>query len=299
MTEPADPDLTVTVNGKQHRLRTPVSIAGFLHSAGYSADSVSVAVSGRFVRHEDWHGYALTEGLKLSAISLTPRLSTNTAPDPWTLGDVQLESRLMLAIPEGADLTYLPAIAQASGLESVTIRTTLDEPGELADVMELLRDQGVHVLPNTAGCVDARAAIAAARHGAEIVGAPRVHLIMGEDRREIISAAEQLIGDGFYVYPLVGADPDLAAELADLGCAGIVPQADPRRFESVLDRVEVPVIGGGAIDSVAQACQAMEMGCAAVASAQVVFDAPDRVAAAKALAQAVAAGRAAYLAGRS
>ncbi|MEV0766434.1 thiazole synthase [Nocardia sp. NPDC050435] len=236
-----------------------------------------------------------------------------TTSDPWKLGDKELDSRLMLAIPEDADLTHLAAVAEISGLQSATIKTTLAEPGALEDVVAILRDQGVHILPNTADSEDARSAVTAAHHGAEIVGTPWVKLILTNDRKyhvpnpsEVLLAAKQLISDGFYVYPLITDDPGLAVELEALGCAGIVPQgspvgsgkgiATPLKFEIIVERVQVPVIIGAGIGSVTHACQAMELGCAAVASAQVVFKALDPIAAAKALGDAVAAGRASYLA---
>lgn len=233
--------------------------------------------------------------------------------DTWTLGDITLTSRLMLAIPEDADLTQLAAVTQVSGLQSATIKTTPAAPGPLQDAVDVLRDQGVHILPNTADCQDVRAAITAAHHGAEIVGKPWVKLILTRDReymvpnpRDVIAAATQLISDGFDVYPLITDDPGLAVELEDLGCAGIVPQgspvgsgqgiANPLKFELMVDRVTAPVIIGAGIGSVAHACQAMEIGCAAVASAQVILRAPDQVAAAHALSTAIQAGRASYLA---
>ncbi|GAB2678891.1 beta/alpha barrel domain-containing protein [Nocardia goodfellowii] len=301
--------VTVTVNRARHRLCAPVSIAGFLHSAGYSADAVSVSVRGRIVRRADWHDYALTEGLELCAISLKPGAVQSRTPDPWQLGEHELESRLMFAIPENADLTYLAAVTQASGIQSATIKASPETPDVLRDVVDLLLDQGVRILPHTSGCQDARAAVVAARHGGDIVGARWVQLIVtaddAPDAGGLIAAAEQLVEDGFHVYPRILADPDVAADLVAIGCAGLVLEGSPSgsgrgitdldRFAAVLNRVEVPVILGAGTGTAAHACQAMEMGCAAVAST-VVFRAPDQAGAAVALAHAIAAGRAAYLA---
>ncbi|MEU8895712.1 thiazole synthase [Nocardia sp. NPDC048505] len=302
-------DVTVTVNREQHHLCAPVSIAGFLHSAGYRADAVSVSVGGRLVRRADWHDYALTDGLELCAISLGAGETRSRGADPWRLGEAELESRLMFAIPEDADLTYLAAVTQAAAIQSATVEASPETPEVLRDVVDLLLDQGVQILPHTSGCRAARAAVEAARHGADIVGARRVQLIVtgGElpDARELRRAAARLVDDGFHVYPRLNADAELAAELVALGCAGLVLEgspsgsgrgiADVAKFAAVLDRVDVPVILGAGTGTAAHACQAMEMGCAAVAST-IVFRAVDQAGAAAALALAVAAGRGAWLA---
>ncbi|MFE7672315.1 thiazole synthase [Streptomyces albidoflavus] len=239
------------------------------------------------------------------------RNENQQAPDTWQLGSTELNSRLMLAIPETAELDNLGAVLEAGAIESATIKVGTDLGAAVPDAFTILRDHGVHILPNTVDAADAADAVRAAHHGAALVGRPWVKLILTQDSqynvpnpRQLLQAAEELVGDGFEVFPLVPDDPGLAVELARIGCAGLMPQgspagsgqgiANPLKFQLILDRVDVPVLAGAGIGTAADACQALETGCAGVASAKVIFSARDQVQAARALASAVAAGREAW-----
>ncbi|MEV0766433.1 sulfur carrier protein ThiS [Nocardia sp. NPDC050435] len=76
MTEPKSElgqhTITVTVNGEQHHLTAPLSITDFLDGAGYPAEAVSVSVGDQVVPQDDWSTYALTDGLSLRVVTLTP-----------------------------------------------------------------------------------------------------------------------------------------------------------------------------------------------------------------------------------
>ncbi|WP_018656752.1 hypothetical protein [Actinomadura flavalba] len=232
--------------------------------------------------------------------------------DTWQLGGVTLASRLMLALPEDADLTRLPQILRASGTEIVTARTDRVGPDDDDLLLGTLRDSAVHVLPNTEGAHDAAGAVQAALHGAELVGRRWVKLIISDDpdhhvpkADEILVAARELVRLGFEVAPLIPDDPGLAQALADLGCAAVMPQgspvgsgqgiANPLKFEIMIDRLDVPIIVGAGIGTAADTVRALEIGCDGVASAKVVFGASDPVAAARTLGDAVATGRRAHL----
>ncbi|MFE8941978.1 thiazole synthase [Streptomyces sp. NPDC007872] len=225
----------------------------------------------------------------------------------WHLGATELTSRLILAIPEGAFLDRLGAILEAGAIQIATIKVSTDLEKAAPGAHAVLREHGVHVLPNTVDAADASEAVRAAHHGAALVGRPWVKLILTQDPEynvpnpvQLLRAAEQLVRGGFEVFPLVPDDPGPAVELVRIGCAGLMPQgspagsgqgiANPLKFRLILDRVDVPVLAGAGIGTVADACQALETGCTGVASARVVFAAYDQVRAARALADAVAAG---------
>ncbi|MFF2140026.1 thiazole synthase [Streptomyces sp. NPDC058193] len=238
-------------------------------------------------------------------------MEQNQTHDTWRLGSTELTSRLMLAIPQDAPLEHLGAILEAGAIESATIKVSTDLGAANSDTHAVLREHGVHVLPNTVDAADADDAVRAAHHGASLVGRQWVKLIITQDSEynvpnpaHLLRAAEQLVNDGFEVFPLIPDDPGLAVELAQLGCAGLMPQgspagsgqgiANPLKFRLILERVDVPVLAGAGIGTAADACQALEMGCAGVASAKVIFSADDQEPAARALADAVAAGRLAW-----
>ncbi|MFD4273212.1 thiazole synthase [Streptomyces cyaneofuscatus] len=238
-------------------------------------------------------------------------MEQNQPRGTWQLGSTELTSRLMLAIPEDAPLEHLGAILEAGAIQSATIKVSTDVGAAASDTHEVLQEHGVHVLPNTVDAADADDAVRAAHHGAALVDRPWVKLIITQDPEynvpnpaHLLQAAERLVSDGFEVFPLIPDDPGLAVELARIGCAGLMPQgspagsgqgiANPLKFRLILDRVDVPVLAGAGIGTAADACQALEMGCAGVASAKVIFSADDQETAARALADAVSAGHLAW-----
>ena len=106
-----------------------------------------------------------------------------------------------------------------------------------------------------------------------------------------------------YMYP----DLNTARDLRDAGAASIMPLGAPigsnkglatRDFiKIIIDEIALPVIVDAGIGRPSQACEAMEMGAAAVMANTAIATDGDIPLMAAAFKQAVEAGRAAYLAG--
>jgi thiazole synthase len=226
-----------------------------------------------------------------------------------------LSSRLLLGtggLPR-PDLVGPVLEAARPGLVTVSVRrTSSSAPGGL---LALLREAGVPVLPNTAGCLSAREAVTTAELAREALGTDWVKLeVIGDetsllpDAVELLEAAADLVGRGFTVLPYTTADPVLARRLADVGCAAVMPLGspigsglgilDPYAIEAVVAAVDVPVVLDAGIGTASDAAQAMELGCDAVLAATAATRAADPVAMARALRLAVEAGAAARGAGR-
>ena len=128
------------------------------------------------------------------------------------------------------------------------------------------------------------------------------------DGIELVSAAEQLVDDGFVVLPYTNDDPVLAQRLVDAGCAAVMPLgspigtglgiSNPRNLEMIVARTDIPVILDAGIGTASDAALAMELGCDAVLLASAVTRASDPPLMAAAMAGAVTAGRHARNAGR-
>jgi thiazole synthase len=226
-----------------------------------------------------------------------------------------LSSRLLLGtggLPR-PDLVSPVLDAARPGLVTVSVRRTSSAaPGGL---LALLREAGVPVLPNTAGCLSAREAVTTAELAREALGTDWVKLeVIGDetsllpDAVELLEAAAELVGRGFVVLPYTTADPVLARRLADTGCAAVMPLGspigsglgilDPYAIEAVVAAVDVPVVLDAGIGTASDAALAMEIGCDAVLAATAVTRAADPVAMAHALRLAVEAGATARAAGR-
>lgn len=154
----------------------------------------------------------------------------------FRLGDRVFRSRLLLGTGKfsGAD-TMLSAV-RASGAELVTValrRFNRERPDDdLCAPLAAL--EGVTLVPNTSGAMNAREAVRAALLGREITGSPFVKLEIHPnphhllpDPIETFEAAGLLVKEGFFVLPYMPADPVLARRLEDIGCAAVMPLEAP------------------------------------------------------------------------
>ncbi len=223
-------------------------------------------------------------------------------------------SRLILGTGGASSLAALEQAIVASGTAMVTValrRVDTAGPG----LLPLLDRLGVEILPNTAGCFTAAEAVKTAHLARDAFETDRVKLeVIGDERTllpdgvELLRAAEQLVDDGFAVFPYTSDDPILARRLADVGCAAVMPAgspigsglgiSNPHHIRLIRQSVDVPVILDAGIGTASDAALAMELGCDAVLLATAVTRAADPARMAAAMRHAVLAGRLASEAGR-
>jgi len=179
----------------------------------------------------------------------------------------------------------------------------------------LVRDLGVRVLPNTAGCHSVKEAVTTAHMGREVFGTSWVKLeVIGEEETlqpdvfGLIEAARILLSEGFEVFPYTTEDLIAAERLLEAGCRVLMPWGSPIGSGRGLNNLfglkalrarfpEVTLVIDAGIGVPSHAAQALELGFDAVLINTAVAQARDPIAMAAAFAQAVAAGHAAYLAG--
>jgi thiazole synthase len=238
-----------------------------------------------------------------------------TGPDPLEIAGVRLPSRLLLGTGGMGSLARLEAAIQASGTGLATVAVRRVDPSMRGGLLELLAGRQVRVLPNTAGCFTASDAVLTAKLAREAFETDWVKLeVIGDDRTllpdvaELLSAAEQLVDDGFVVLPYTTDDPVVARRLEQVGCAAVMPAGSPigsglgirnaHNIALLRDSVTVPVILDAGVGTASDAAQAMELGCDGVLVASAVNRAEDPAAMAAAMARAVEAGWLARRAGR-
>jgi thiazole synthase len=228
-----------------------------------------------------------------------------------------VSSRLLV----GTALYPSPAIMQqairASGADLVTVSVRRETAGgKTGDAFwSLIRELGVKVLPNTAGCHSVREAVTTAKLARELFGTQRIKLEVIADSETLqpdviglVEAATILIKDGFEVYPYCTEDLGVAQRLVDAGCRVIMPWAAPigsargitNRDALKLLRQRLPditlVVDAG-LGAPSHAAEALELGYDAVLLNTAVAKAENPVAMANAFRLAVDAGRAAFEAG--
>jgi thiazole synthase len=253
----------------------------------------------------------------IDADLLNQGAQTAPGPQPWVLAGRELNSRLMLGTGAVQSLEVLRQILDASGaaLATVAIRRVAPAGDGEGSLLGTLRQAGVQILPNTAGCHTAGEALLVARLAREALGTDWVKLeVVADDITllpdpvELLDAARRLVADGFVVLPYTNDDPVLARQLERAGCAAVMPLGapigsglgvrNPHNIAMIVEQAGVPVILDAGIGTASDAAFAMELGCDAVMAASAITRAakPGRMAAA--MRMAVAAGYAARTAGR-
>jgi len=237
--------------------------------------------------------------------------------EPWMLAGQELSSRLILGTGGVQSLEVLKRALSASGtaLTTVAMRRVTAAGEGTGSLLGTLRESGVRILPNTAGCHTASEALLTARLAREALGTDWVKLeVIADDQTllpdptELLDAARRLVSDGFTVLPYTSDDPVLARQLERAGCAAVMPLGapigsglgirNPHNIAMIVEQAGVPVILDAGIGTASDAVLAMELGCDAVLIASAITRAaePERMATAMRLA--VAAGYAARTAGR-
>ena len=243
--------------------------------------------------------------------------------EPLMIAGRAFRSRLMTGTGKYSDFEQMRQSIAASGCEIVTVavrRVQTKAAGHegLADALDWTK---LWMLPNTAGCQTAEDAIRVARLGremAKLLGQEDNHFVKLEvipdpkyllpDPVGTLTAAEQLVQEGFAVLPYINADPLLAKRLEEGGCVTVMPLGSPigsgqglrnaANIQIIIDNAQVPVVVDAGIGTPSEAAQAMEMGADALLINTAIAKAANPVAMAKAMELATEAGRMAYLAGR-
>ncbi len=235
----------------------------------------------------------------------------------WQIGGKHLTSRLFI----GSALYPSPAIMQeaikASGAEVVTVSLRRQgvnkEAGE--GFWKIIKELGVEVLPNTAGCHSAKEAITVAQMAREVFGTNWIKLeIIGNqynlqpDPYETVEAAKVLAKEGFEVFPYTTDDLVVAEKLVDAGCTILMPWGspigsgkglmNPYNLKAIREAFpDIPLIVDAGIGKPSHAVMAMELGFDAVLLNSAVALAQDPAGMAKAFSLAVEAGQIGYEAG--
>jgi thiazole synthase len=235
--------------------------------------------------------------------------------DPLILAGENFESRLIIGTGGAPSLEVLEQAARASGAQLATVAMRRVDPAARGSVLDVLRNVGLRILPNTAGCYTAGEALLTARLAREALQTNWVKLEVIADERtllpdpvELLDAAERLVDDGFVVLPYTNDDPILARRLEQVGCAAVMPLGapigsglgirNPHNIELIVEAAGVPVVLDAGIGTASDATLAMELGCDAVLLASAVTRAQEPALMAAAMRHAVEAGRLARRAGR-
>lgn len=232
--------------------------------------------------------------------------------DKLILGGHEFTSRFILGSGKYS-LNLIKAAVENAGAEIITLALRRAATGNVENILDYI-PKGVTLLPNTSGARNADEAVRIARiaRAAGCGDFVKIEVIADSkyllpDNYETCKATEILAKEGFVVMPYMYPDLYAARDLVNAGAACVMPLAAPigtnkglctREFIRILvDETELPVIVDAGIGKPSQACEAMELGAAAVMANTAIATAGDITAMAEAFKHAIIAGRQAYLAG--
>ena len=232
--------------------------------------------------------------------------------DTFTLGGKEFSSRFILGSGKYS-LELIQAAVENAGAEIITLAVRRTNTKDTENILDYIPDH-VTLLPNTSGARDANEAVRIARMSRELGCGDFVKVEIMQDSKyllpenyETIKATRILADEGFVVLPYMYPDLNVARELQKAGAAAVMPLASPigsnkglatKEFIQILiDEIDLPIIVDAGIGRPSQACEAMEMGAAAIMANTALATAGDLPLMAAAFRQAIEAGRKAYLSG--
>lgn len=235
----------------------------------------------------------------------------------FRIADQTYQSRLLIGTAGYPSFHIMTEAIAASGAEIATVAMRRVSFGDTSgeNLFAILRDNGMTILPNTAGCFTAKDAILTAQLAREALETSLIKLeVIGDEQtlfpdvEQLISAAQQLVEDGFTVLPYCNDDPITCKKLEDIGCAAVMPLGapigsgmgirNPYNIQIIRDIVQIPLIIDAGVGTASDAAIAMELGCDGVLLNTAVAKSHRPVLMAEAMKKAIEAGRAAFMAGR-
>jgi thiazole synthase len=240
-------------------------------------------------------------------------------PDVLAIAGRVYHSRLLVGSGKYRDLAQTREATLAAGAEIITVairRVNIGQDPNAPSLLDVLPPSEFTILPNTAGCFNAKDAVYTLQMARELLGGRNlVKLeVLGDATTlfphmpETLKAAETLVRDGFDVMVYCSDDPIQARILQEIGCVAVMPLAsligsgmgilNPWNLQLIIEQATVPVLVDAGVGTASDAAIAMELGCDAVLMNTAIAGARDPVRMARAMKHAVLAGRDAYLAGR-
>ena len=230
--------------------------------------------------------------------------------DKLIIGGHEFNSRFILGSGKYS-LKLIQAAVKDAGAEIITLAVRRANTKDQENILDFI-PEGVTLLPNTSGARNAEEAVRIACLARELgcgnfvkIEIMRDSKYLLPDNQETVKATEILADKGFVVMPYMYPDLNTARDLANAGAAAVMPLASPIGSNKGLatkdfiqiDEIDLPIIVDAGIGKPSQACEAMEMGAAAIMANTALATAGNLPLMAAAFKQAIEAGRKAYLAG--
>lgn len=234
--------------------------------------------------------------------------------DTLNIGGRIITNRLFIGTGKFSNYLLMKQALEEAGAEVATVALRrVDGSSKTENILDYIPKKCI-VMPNTSGARNADEAVRIARL-AKASGAGdwiKIEVIQDNkyllpDNMETLKATEILAKEGFRVFPYMSPDLSMARKMADAGASAVMPLGSPigsnrgiktrELVEIMVREIRIPVIVDAGLGRPSDACDCMEIGCAAVLVNTAIAIAQDPVGMARAFSAAVTAGRLAYLSG--
>ena len=230
--------------------------------------------------------------------------------DELRIGGRAFRSRFILGSGKFS-LGMTKTVMENGGAEIATLAVRRANAGGEENILDYI-PKGLTLLPNTSGARNAEEAVRIAMLARELGCGDMIKIEIIRDSRyllpdncETVKATRTLADEGFIVMPYMMPDLSAARSMADAGASAIMPLGAPigsnkglltKDFIKIMiEELDLPIIVDAGIGRPSQACEAMEMGCAAVMANTAIATAGDIPMMARAFKLAIEAGRMAFL----
>ena len=237
--------------------------------------------------------------------------------DHFIVAKKKFKSRLIVGTGKYKSMSECARAIKTSGADIVTVavrRVNISDKKKPL-LMDYIDPKKITYLPNTAGCFNSAEALRTLRLAREIGGWKLVKLeVLGDKKNlfpdiiETLKSTEILSKEGFKVMVYCTDDPLMAKRLEDVGACAIMPLAAPigsglgiqnqTNIKIIRNQTKLPLIIDAGLGQASDAVIAMELGCDGVLVNTAIAKASKPFEMARAMKNAVIAGRCSYLSGR-
>ena len=237
--------------------------------------------------------------------------------DNFIIAKKKFKSRLIVGTGKYKTMSECAKAIKISGADLVTVavrRVNISDKKKPL-LMDYIDPKKITYLPNTAGCFNSAEALRTLRLAREIGGWKLVKLeVLGDKKNlfpdiiETLKSTEILSKEGFKVMVYCTDDPLMAKRLEDVGACAIMPLAAPigsglgiqnqTNIKIIRNQTKIPLIIDAGLGQASDAVIAMELGCDGVLVNTAIAKASKPFEMARAMKNAVIAGRCSYLSGR-
>ncbi|OEG69549.1 thiazole synthase [Candidatus Endomicrobiellum trichonymphae] len=233
--------------------------------------------------------------------------------DFFNIAGMELKSRIFIGSGKFSNNELIPEIIKSSQAQVMTVavrRFDFQNPKE--NILSYL-PENIHVMPNTSGARNADEAVRIAHVAKKAAKTDLIKIEIINDNKYLLpdnyqtaKACEILAKEGFKVFAYMNADLYAARDMQNAGATAVMPLGAPigtnkglktkEMVRILIEEITTPIIVDAGIGKPSDACECMEMGCAAIMINTSISSSQNPVLMAEAFKDAVNAGRKAFLA---